>query len=146
MQSVQLATTWHHLTILTARRTSSTHYSLLFFFFSPPLLLFVMCCQKKFGRAWPRTNIVSTTTYYRTTRLPTPRQISVRTYIRRLCIHIYPFKFFSALQSFCCRLSVVLLSYHSRSTLIQRDRRKKNWSSTDRSSQHHSTDLSCNRK
>ena len=30
-----------------------------------------------------------------------------------------PPKFFLALQSFCCRLSVVLLSYYSRSTLIR---------------------------
>ena len=34
-------------------------------------------------------------------------------------------KFFLALQSFCCRLSVVLLSYDSRSTLIRRDRTEK---------------------
>ena len=32
-----------------------------------------------------------------------------------------PSKFFSALQSYCFRLSVVLLSYDSRSTLIRRD-------------------------
>ena len=37
----------------------------------------------------------------------------------------HPSKFFSALQSFCCRLSVVLLSCDSRSTLIRRDRTKK---------------------
>ena len=41
----------------------------------------------------------------------------------------YPFKFFLALLSFCCRLLVVLLSYDCRSTLIRRDR-TKNWSST----------------
>ena len=51
------------------------------------------------------------------------------------CVHVtvfstmsYPSKFFSALQSYCSRLSIVLLSYDSRSTLIRRDR-KKNWSS-----------------
>ena len=37
----------------------------------------------------------------------------------------YPSKFFLALQSFCSRLSVVLLSCDSRSTLIRRDRTKK---------------------
>ena len=36
-----------------------------------------------------------------------------------------PSKFFLALQSFCCRLSVVLLSFDIRSTLIQLDRTKK---------------------
>ena len=39
-----------------------------------------------------------------------------------------PSKFFSALQSYCSRLSVVLLSCDSRSTLIRLNRRKKNWS------------------
>ena len=39
--------------------------------------------------------------------------------------HNRPSKFFLALQSFCCRLSVVLLSYDSRSTLIRLDRTKK---------------------
>ena len=39
-----------------------------------------------------------------------------------------PSKFFSALQSHCSRLSVILLSYDSRSTLVRLDRRKKNWS------------------
>ena len=37
-----------------------------------------------------------------------------------------PFKFFSALQSYCPRFSVILLSYNSRSTLIRMDC-KKNW-------------------
>ena len=37
----------------------------------------------------------------------------------------YPSKFFLALQSFCCPLSVVLLSYDSKSTLIRLDCRKK---------------------
>ena len=37
----------------------------------------------------------------------------------------FPSKFFLALQSFCCRLLVVLLSYDSRSTLTQLDRTKK---------------------
>ena len=35
-----------------------------------------------------------------------------------------PSKFFSTVQSYCPRLSVVLLSYDSRSTLIRLDRRK----------------------
>ena len=34
----------------------------------------------------------------------------------------YPSKFFLALQSFCCRLSINLLSYDSRSTLIRLER------------------------
>ena len=34
----------------------------------------------------------------------------------------YPSKFFLALQSFCCRLSVFLLSYDSRSNLIRLNR------------------------
>ena len=38
-------------------------------------------------------------------------------------VAIYPSKFFLTLQSFCCRLSVVLLSYDSRSALIRLDRR-----------------------
>ena len=38
---------------------------------------------------------------------------------------LHPSKFFSALQSFCCCLSVVLLSCDSRSTLTRRDRTKK---------------------
>ena len=37
----------------------------------------------------------------------------------------YPSKFFSALQSYCPCLSVILLSYDGRSTLIRLDRRKK---------------------
>ena len=37
-----------------------------------------------------------------------------------------PSIFFSALQSYCSRLSVVFLSYESSSTLIRLDRRKKN--------------------
>ena len=37
----------------------------------------------------------------------------------------YPSKFFLALQSFCCRLSIVLLSYDIKSTLMRLDRRKK---------------------
>ena len=36
-----------------------------------------------------------------------------------------PSKFFFVLQSFCCRLSVVLLSYDSRSTLIWLNQSKK---------------------
>ena len=36
-----------------------------------------------------------------------------------------PSKFFLALQSYCPRLSVVLLSYDSRSTLIRQDRTEK---------------------
>ena len=46
-------------------------------------------------------------------------------------IALVPSKFFLALHSFCCRLSVILLSYDSRSTIIpvQLDRRKKIWSS-----------------
>ena len=39
--------------------------------------------------------------------------------------HHNPSKFFSALKSNCSRLSVVLLSYDSRSTLFRLDRRKK---------------------
>ena len=42
----------------------------------------------------------------------------------------YPSKFFSALPSYCPRLSVVLLSYDSRSTLIRLDRRFF-WMGTD---------------
>ena len=50
-----------------------------------------------------------------------------------VCVYTYicgqttpcPSKFFSGLQSFCCRLFVVLLSYDSRSTLIRRDCTKK---------------------
>ena len=38
---------------------------------------------------------------------------------------LHPSKFFSALQSYCSCLSVGLLSYDSRSTLIRPDRRKK---------------------
>ena len=37
----------------------------------------------------------------------------------------YPSKFFSALRSYCSRLSVGMLSYDSRSTLIRLDHRKK---------------------
>ena len=37
----------------------------------------------------------------------------------------FPSKFFSPLQSYCPRLSVVLLSYDSRSTLIRRDGKEK---------------------
>ena len=37
---------------------------------------------------------------------------------------IHPIKFLSAIQSYCSCLSVVLLSYDSRSTLLRLDRRK----------------------
>ena len=39
--------------------------------------------------------------------------------------YINPSKFLSALQSYCPRLSVILLSYDSRSTPIRLDRRNK---------------------
>ena len=41
----------------------------------------------------------------------------------------YPFKLFGAIQLYCYRLSVILLSYHSRSTLIQLDHRIFVWTS-----------------
>ena len=44
---------------------------------------------------------------------------------RTFQIVVVPSKFFSALQSYCSRLSVGLLSCDSRSTLVQLDRRKK---------------------
>ena len=40
-------------------------------------------------------------------------------------VAVYPSKFFSALQLYCFRLSVGMLSYNSRLTLIRLDRRKK---------------------
>ena len=40
-------------------------------------------------------------------------------------IQDYPSKFFSALQSYCSRLSIVFLSCDSKLTLIQLDLRKK---------------------
>ena len=40
-------------------------------------------------------------------------------------INSYPSKFFSALQSYCPRISVALLSYDSRSTILRLDRRNK---------------------
>ena len=48
--------------------------------------------------------------------------------MHKRCMNRYtdsPSKFFLALQSYCCCLSVVLLSCDSRSTLIRRDRTKK---------------------
>ena len=38
---------------------------------------------------------------------------------------LHPVQIFPPIQSFCCRLSVVLLSYDSRSALLRLDRRKK---------------------
>ena len=46
-------------------------------------------------------------------------------YILQRMVVYYPSKFFSAIQSFCSRLSVVLVSYDSGSTLLQLDRRIK---------------------
>ena len=60
-------------------------------------------------------------------RMMHPRSSIIGTgYIRTfLFAHAPPSKFFLALQSFCCRVLVVLLSYDSRSTLIRIDRTKK---------------------
>ena len=49
---------------------------------------------------------------------------AMNTYIEAM-IGADPSKFLLALQSFCCRLSVVLPSYDIRLTLIRRDRTKQ---------------------
>ena len=45
--------------------------------------------------------------------------------LKLLPLQFHPSKFFSAIQSYCSRLPVSLLSYDSRSNLLRLDRRKK---------------------
>ena len=54
-----------------------------------------------------------------------PAAYNFPTFIRRTVNNNYPSKFFWALQSYCPRLSVVLLSNDSKLILIRLDRRKK---------------------
>ena len=53
---------------------------------------------------------------------------------KKIYVVSHPSKFFSVLQSYCFRLSVVFLSYDSRSTLIRLDRRKEFGRATQHSS------------